>query len=143
MKSVLYLLCLGLLLSPLGCDKQVDIPLPPTDSDFIKSTPNLLTARLLSIDLKVHGTSDGVTNETEILANFVNPEKSKHTIVLNLGDDQTIELNAVNANVIDLTYLGQKFGYLSVGDQVVIDEEGNITVNGKVREEAPGFEPKN
>ena len=143
MKSVLYLLCLGLLLSPLGCDKQVDIPLPPTDSDFIKSTPNLLTARLLSIDLKVHGTSDGVTNETEIFANFVNPEKSKHTIVLNLGDDQTIELNAVNANVIDLTYLGQKFGYLSVGDQVVIDEEGNITVNGKVREEAPGFEPKN
>ncbi|MCP4099260.1 MAG: hypothetical protein GY748_23800 [Planctomycetaceae bacterium] len=143
MKSVLYLLCLGLLLSLLGCDKQVDIPLPPTDSDFIKSTPNLLTARLLSIDFKVHGTSDGVTNETDIHANFVNPEESKHIIVLNLGDDQTIELNAVNETVVDLTYLGQKFGYLSVGDQVVIDEEGNIKVNGDVREEAPGFEPKN
>ena len=143
MKSVLYLLFLGLFLSTLGCNKQADIPLPPTDSDFIESTPNLLTARVMSIDFEVHTTSGGVTNATDINANFVNPEKSKHTIVLTLGADQTIELNAVNETIVDFTYLGQKFGYLSVGDQVVIDEEGNIKVNGEVRKEAPGFEPKN
>ncbi|MDA7918413.1 hypothetical protein OAK85_03480 [Mariniblastus sp.] len=143
MKSVLYLLCLGLFLSPLGCNKQADIPLPPTDSDFIESTPNLLTARVMSIDFEVYTTSGGVTNATDINANFVDPDKSKHTIVLTLGDDQTIELNAVNETVVDFTYLKQKYGSLSVGDRVVIDKEGNIKVNGEVRKEAPGFEPKN
>ena len=135
MQNVRYLLYISLILLSSGCNQQGSIPLPPTDSDFIESTPDLLTARILSIDFNVHGNIEGVSNSTDMRASFTDPSKSKHNIVLNLGNDRTLNLNAVNETVVEFTFCEKNMGTLRVGDKVVIDENDTVKVNGELRSE--------
>ncbi len=143
MKSVLYFLCFGLFLSTLGCQKPVDIPLPPTDFDFIENKSGILSARILSIDFLVHANAGGVSTSTDIEANFVEPAKSKHNICVTIGDDWTIDLKAVNETMVQFEFREQKLGVLKVDDQVSIDEEGNVKVNGVLRLPSESTEEQN
>ena len=135
MQNVRYLLYISLIFLSAGCNPQGSVPLPPTDSDFIESTPDLLTARILSIDFKVHGNIGGVSNSTDIRASLSDPNKSKHKVFLNLGKDRTLNLNAVDENVVEFTFSEKNMGTLQVGDKVTIDADDTVKVNGKLRSE--------
>jgi|GEM_PF-2532651 len=133
MKNIIILVSISLIFTSFGCRQQADIPLPPTNYDFIRKTPNLLTARILSVDFQVESDASGVTTSTDSEANFANPGKSKHNVLVKLGSDWTIELKAVDSTKVNFKFCGQKFGSLRVDDQVTIDEEGIIKVNGQTR----------
>ena len=54
-----------------------------------------------------------------------------------LGDDITVQLDSVNASEVRFVFNDQDFGSLNVGDNVVIDDERNVVVNGTPRAPKP------
>jgi hypothetical protein len=76
MTRVFLFLFSGLIFSVTGCQRQVDIPIPPTNSGFIENSFGVSTARVFGIDFEIDATSGGVNSSTHIDANFFEPKKS-------------------------------------------------------------------
>jgi hypothetical protein len=120
MTRVFLFLFSGLIFSVTGCQRQVDIPIPPTNSGFIENSFGVSTARVFGIDFQID-------------ANFFEPKKSLAKKSFTIGNDCAIELASINESTVNFRFQAQEFGVLRVGDRVIIDEKRNVIVNGEPR----------
>jgi hypothetical protein len=133
MTRVFLLLFSSLIFSVIGCQRQVDIPIPPTNSGFIENSFGVTTARVFGIDFEIDGTSGGVNASTDTNVNFIEPKKSLAKKSFTIGKDCAIELTSINESTVNFRFQAQEFGVLRVGDRVIIDEKRNVIVNGEPR----------
>lgn len=133
MHRLLSLVLLTQLFVYVGCSQSPEIPIPPTSGDFVKSEDGVGTAKVFGIDFQVAVSAGGASTEDEIHADFLEPEKSGASKRFTLGDEAVIQLDSINESEVEFVYNDQDYGTLKVGDQVVIDAEGNVTVNGTER----------
>ncbi|MCC9609265.1 hypothetical protein LOC68_06090 [Blastopirellula sp. JC732] len=129
MQNLLPVLTLALV----GCGGSSPPPIPPTTGDFVANQEGVGTAQAFGIDFHVQANSSGASAEGEIDADLINTENSTARKRFSLGDDVTIQLDSVDASTVRFLLNDQDFGVLRVGDQVVIDAEKNVTVNGTAR----------
>lgn len=112
-----------LLLALAGCGGSASPPIPPTTGDFVRNNGSVGTAKVFSIEFRVNVTSNGATFE-----DLINARKR-----FTFGKDITIQLESVDESVVGFIFNDQDYGNLNVGDQVVIDDERNVEVNGTPR----------
>ena len=118
------------LLVLVGCSGSFTPAIPPTAGDFVKSNDGVGTAKVFGIDFRVSVSSGGASTEDSIHANFLDPEQSSARKRFTFGDDVTIQLDSVNEVEVGFIFNEQDYGKLNVGDEVVIDDERNVEVNG-------------
>lgn len=129
----MYKIICILLLAIVGCGTQPTPAIPPTSDDFVKNGNGVGTARVFGIDFRMKTDSSGASAQTEISANFVEPERSTARKRFSLGDDVTIELESIDESQVRFVFNKQDFGILYVGDEVVIDDQRDVEVNGTKR----------
>ena len=121
------LCCLLLALS--SCQKETASSSVSVGPFNVNSDTGMANGQAFGIDFKAAGVSGAeVTFELH-----GNPQYSSRAEIT-LADDLNIELETVNeGNSVAFQLNGKKFGNLSKGDEVVIEEERNVTVNGEKR----------
>lgn len=122
-----------LLLLLVGCGSNTELPIPPTGDDFADNRAGVGTARVFGIDFRVSVQGHGVSSDATFHANLVETEKSQASKSLTMGEDVSIELESINESEVRFVFNDQDYGTLHVGDEVVIDEQRTIEVNGKTR----------
>lgn len=122
-----------LLLAILGCRQEVESPIPPTAGDFVSNDNGVGTAQAFGIQFRLPAAAGSATTEDLIHADFNDFDKSTASKKFTLGDDVVIELNSVDAKTVRFRLNGQDFGMLQVGNQVEIDAERQVKVNGTAR----------
>lgn len=127
MKKVILLFLL------VGCSENSTPPIPPSNGDFVRNSNGVGAARVFGIDFSVAVNSSGAGTDTDIHADFVEPDESSAMKRFTLGDDVRIQLDSIDESQVRFTFNDQDFGILSVGDKVVIDKERNVEVNGTQR----------
>ena len=121
------------LLVLVGCSGSSTPAIPPTTGDFVTNNDGVGTAQVFGIGFRISVNSGGASTEDSIAANFVDAEQSSARKRFTFGDEITIQLDSVNEAEVGFIFNGQNFGNLNVGDQVVIDDERNVEVNGTPR----------
>lgn len=122
-----------LFLALVGCSRSSPPAIPPTAGDFVRNDNGAGTARVFGIDFRVTVDASGASTTDAIDANLVDGGQSTARKRFSIGDDVTIQLDSVDASVVRFTFNEQDYGTLSVGDQVVIDAERQVEVNGAPR----------
>jgi hypothetical protein len=130
MQKIISLLPLLVLI---GCGGTSTPPFPPSDGDFVQNNDGVGTAQVFGIDFSVRANSSGASTDVAFHANFIDPEQSSATKRFTMGDDVTIQLDSVDETEVRFMFNDQDFGTLNVGDDVVIDDERNVEVNGTAR----------
>lgn len=116
-----------------GCSSSSAPAIPPTAEDFVKNESGVGTAKVFGIDFRIAADSGGGTAEDKIHANFLDGEQSSASKRFTLGDDVVVQLDSINESEVEFRFNEKDYGTLKVGDQVVIDAEGSVEVNGAAR----------
>lgn len=138
---LLIAICLTLLLalSGRGERKSGAGTYPPTNGDFVTNLDGRGTARVWGICFEVAdpvGKASGSEFEGGLHSDL---EQTDARVRIALGDDVGILLEKVPGSPITFTLNERSYGTLDVGDQVIIDKERNVTINGTERQaEGPG-----
>ena len=96
------------------------------DSDFVSNDGNRGTAHVSGITIEVIEAGTGRAGSTT----HYNGDKKSNKITLG---DVTIKLHAAKGGNHALTINGKKHGTVAKGDNLVISESRNVTVNGSER----------
>ena len=133
LRKILPILLLAQLFVLAGCNRSSAPAIPPTAGDYVKNQAGVGTAQVFGIDFNVSVDSSGASTEDTIDANFVDPEKSRARKRFAFGEDVVIQLESIDKSRVVFIFNDQDFGSLKVGDQVSIDLERNVEVNGTAR----------
>ena len=122
-----------LLIALVGCGEKISTKkvgtFPPTAGDFVKNLDGRGTAQVWGMTFDVAEPNDGASGSSfEGTLSHSEKTDARHTITM--GDDVNIRLEKVPGSGITFQFNGENYGTLEVGDNVVIDKERNVTVNG-------------
>ena len=121
-----------------ACDYGSAPRIPPSSGDYVKNAGDRSTAKVFGIDFRVSASSSGASSEGVLDADLATPQKSFAEKSFTLGDDIAVTLESIDESTVHFTFNGQNFGTLNIGDQVVIDDEEKVTVNGQSRQPIDG-----
>lgn len=127
MKNILSFVMFGILLTSIvGCESQTS---SVTSGPFhVDSDTGQATGEALGIHFEVAG-ANRAHNVSQLSAG--EPEQTSGRTEITLADDLIIQLEMLEADgPISFNVNGSDFAALKRGDQVVIDEDRNVTVNG-------------
>jgi hypothetical protein len=122
-----------LLIALVGCGEKIStknvVIFPPADGDFVNNLDGRGTAQVWGMTFEVAEPIGGVSGSFfEGMLSHSEKTDARHTI--KMGDDVNILLEKVPGSGITFQFNGENYGTLEVGDNVVIDKERNVTVNG-------------
>jgi hypothetical protein len=120
-----------------GCGSNPAPTIPPTIGDFVRNNDGVATAQVFGITFRANTRSSGATTNDVIVANFLDPEMSSARKRFTIGDDIMIQLTSVDDSKVSFVFNDKDFGSLNIGDEVVIDDERNVEVNGTSRSPRP------
>lgn len=125
-KTVITLLC-ALVIALFGCERKPVTSSVSAGTWDVNSDTGITNGRAFGIDFRVAGTSGAeVTSERS-----GNPKYSSR-VEITLADDLKIELETMDQrNSVAFKLNGNNLGNLQRGDEVAIDEDRNVTVNGE------------
>jgi hypothetical protein len=111
---------------------------PPTEGDFGKNwhPEPRGTARVWGIQFEVAEPVGGGAGSKFEGTVHSDPELTDARNTFNLGEDVNVRLEKVPGRPITFQMNGKRYGTLEVGDEVSIDKERNVTVNGETRQPA-------
>ncbi len=133
MRGILPILMLAPFFMLAGCNRVSTPGIPPTPGDFVRNQSGVGTAQVFGIDFRVSVSSSGASTEDEIDANFVDVEQTIARKRFTFGEEIVIQLDSINESQVGFTFNDLDFGSLNVRDQVSIDSERNVMVNGTSR----------
>ena len=116
-----------LLLATLGCGNNAT---PVNVGPFsVDSDTGVATGQAFGIEFNAtRGT------KVEIISGTLDASGTSQRAAITLADDLRIELQSVDgANSATFQLNGRDLGILQTGDEVAIDEQRNVTVNGEKR----------
>jgi hypothetical protein len=118
-----------LLLALASCREETAFSSVSVGPFHVNDDTGMGNGQALGVDFEVAGAS-----RAEVTFDLsTNPQRSSRAEIT-LADDLKIELETRNeGNSVAFELNGKKFGNLAKGDEVVIDEERNVTVNGEAR----------
>jgi hypothetical protein len=129
MKHPLTLALFGTLTALIGCDSQSSSV--STRQFHVDSDTGRATGQALGINFEVAGATQ-TQNASQLVAG--KPEHTSAQIEITFADDLIIRLEMLEeGGPISFRVNGNDFAALKKGDQVVIDENRNTTVNGTLR----------
>lgn len=127
-QAVVATFCALLLALP-GCQKDTTSSSVSVGPFNVNSDTGMASGQAFGIDLKAAGAS-GAEIKFELHGN---PQYSSRAEIT-LADDLNIKLETMNeGDAVAFQLNGKKYGTLAQGDEVAIDEERNVTVNGEER----------
>ncbi len=129
----MYKIIPALLLTLVGCGNNSTPAIPPTSGDFVKNSDGVGTAKVFGVEFSVNVNSSGASSSDSFRLDAVDPDKSVAQKRFTIGDDVAVELESIDESEVSFLFNDQDYGYLKVGDKVVIDDERNIEVNGSLR----------
>lgn len=133
MRNSIFALLSALLFTLFGCNSAPAPPFPPTVNDFVRNDPTGGTAKVFGINFQVETTSNGASTEFDFHANFADPSQSRAKIRFTFGDDVNVLLESIDQTKVRFQFNDRDFGTLNVGDEVTINEQRAVEVNGVIR----------
>ncbi len=130
-RAILAAFC-TLVIALVGCErKTATFSVAPFE---VNGDTGIATGEALGIDILVAGASEARLISSANLKPG-EPAQSSGRAEITLADDVEIELEMIpGGRSIAFQLNGKKFGDLERGDEVVIDEDRNVAINGTQRE---------
>lgn len=131
MKPIVRFFCLCFVVIA-GCGPAFETS-PPTQGDFVSNVEGHGSARVWGITFDVEKTVGSKSGSSFDGTLSTKTESSDARVVLEIGDDVTIQLEKQPQQGIVFSLNGRPFGELSVGDKVEIDASRQVRVNAQPR----------